>query len=126
MKPSQISYDEISDTLYISYEPDQEATGIELNEHILLRINEPRRTLVGVTVFDYSIVSQKTEMGPRSFPLTGLQELPDDLREMALEILSRPPANEIFSMSAYTPFSTHEAIAIPITSMQTIPVAARG
>ncbi len=72
----QTSYDEISDTLYISYEPDQEATGIELNEHILLRIDEHRRKLVGITVFDYSIVAQRAEMGPRSFPLMGLRELP--------------------------------------------------
>ena len=28
------NYDEISDTLYMSFIPDQKATGIELNEHI--------------------------------------------------------------------------------------------
>jgi uncharacterized protein YuzE len=118
----KISYDEISDTLYISYEPDQEATGIELNDHILLRIDELRRKLVSITVFDYSVVAQRTEMGPRSFPLVGLRELPEDLREITLGILSCAPANEIFSLSAYTPSSTHEAI--PITSVQTIPITA--
>lgn len=80
--------------------------------------------LVGITVFDYSVVAQRTEMGPRSFPLTGLQELPEDLQEIALEILSRPPANEILSLSAYTPSSTHEAI--PITTVQTIPITVGG
>ncbi len=34
-----VNYDEISDTLYISFEPGKKATGIELNDHILLRIN---------------------------------------------------------------------------------------
>ena len=91
MKQPTTSYDEISDTLYVSYEPDQEATGIELNDHILLRIDVESRELVGITVFDYSIVVQRTEMGPRSFPLVGLQELPEDLQEITLEILSRPP-----------------------------------
>lgn len=119
MKQPATSYDDISDTLYISYEPDQEATGIELNDHILLRIDVHNRKLVGITVFDYSIVAQRTEMGPRSFPLMGLKDLPEDLQEVTLEILSRPPASEIFSMSAYTPASTHEAI--PITSIQQPP-----
>ncbi len=116
MKQPQTSYDEISDTLYVSYEPDQEATGIELNDHILLRIDVGGRKVVGITILDYSIVAQRTEMGPRSFPLTGLQELPEDLQEITLEILSQPPASEFLSMSAYTPASTNEAI--PITSIQ--------
>ncbi len=34
-----VNYDEISDTLYVSFEPGKKATGIELNDHILLRIN---------------------------------------------------------------------------------------
>ena len=39
MKKPIFNYDEISDTLYVSFEPGEKATGIELNEHILLRIN---------------------------------------------------------------------------------------
>ena len=124
MEHPETNYDEISDTLYVSYKPDQEATGVELNDHILLRIDERSRKLVGVTVFNYSVVAQRTEMGPRSFPLMGLQELPEDLQEITLEILSQPPANEIFSLSAYTPFSTHESI--PIASVQTVPIDVGG
>ena len=105
MKQPGTSYDEVGDTLYFSYKPDREATGVELNDHILLRIDERSRELVGVTIFNYSVVVQRTEMGSRSFPLMGLQELPEDLREITLEILSQPPANEIFSLSANTPSS---------------------
>ena len=36
MTKISFNYDEISDTLYISFEPGEKATGIELNEHILL------------------------------------------------------------------------------------------
>lgn len=35
-----LDYDEMSDTLYVSFEPGEKTTGIELNEHILLRINQ--------------------------------------------------------------------------------------
>jgi uncharacterized protein YuzE len=34
------NYDEISDTLYVSFAPGEKATGIELSDHILLRINK--------------------------------------------------------------------------------------
>ena len=30
------NYDEMSDTLYVSFSPGEKATGIELNDHILL------------------------------------------------------------------------------------------
>jgi len=39
MTKPKFKYDEMRDTFYVSFEPGTEATGIELNEHILLRIN---------------------------------------------------------------------------------------
>jgi uncharacterized protein YuzE len=30
----QVNYDELSDTLYVSFKPGKDATGIELNDHI--------------------------------------------------------------------------------------------
>lgn len=119
-KPS-INYDEMSDTLYISFEPGEIATGIELNDHILLRINKHKRRAIGLTFFEYSLLAQKTEIGPRSFPLTGLAELSDELRDIVLDILLHPPVSDILSVSAYTPSL---ADTIPITSLQPLPVAA--
>ena len=69
------NYDEVSDTLYISFAPGEQATGIELTPHILLRLNKQECRAVGLTFLDYSLLAQKTDMGPRSFPLTGLSEL---------------------------------------------------
>jgi uncharacterized protein YuzE len=109
------NYDEVSDTLYISFEPNAKATGIELNEHILLRINKSERRAIGLTFFEYSVLAQKTELGPRSFPLTGLAELSDELRELVLYILQQPPVNRVLSLSAYTPSIVE---TIPITSFQ--------
>jgi uncharacterized protein YuzE len=113
-------YDEMSDTLYVSFAPGESATGIELNEHILLRINKQERRAIGLTFFEYSILAQRTEVGPRSFPLTGLTELSDELRDIVLEILLRPPISKILSLSAYTPSLVE---TIPITSLQPVPMA---
>jgi len=108
-------YDELSDTMYISFAIGEAGTGIELNEHILLRVNETERRAVGLTLFDYSVLAQPTEIGFRSLPLSGLEKLPNEMREMIIEILHSSPVRDVLSLSAYTP-STIEMI--PITSLQ--------
>ncbi len=118
MTTPSFNYDEMSDTLYISFAPGEKATGIELNDHILLRINKVERRAVGLTIFEYSLLAQRTEIGPRGFPLTGLNRLSDGLRELVLDILSRPPVSEILSLLAYTPSPME---TIPITSLQPLP-----
>lgn len=115
------NYDEVSDTLYISFEPGEKATGIELNDHILLRINKDTCKAIGLTIFEYSLLAQKTELGPRSFPLTGLIQLSDELKETVLTILQRLPVSDILSLSAYTPSLTE---TIPITLVHPVPIAA--
>lgn len=121
MTKTSYNYDEISDTLYVSFEPGEKATGIELNEHILLRINKNERRAIGLTFFEYSLLAQKTYIGPRSFPLTGLSEISDDLREIVLDIIQHPPVSDILSLSAYTP-SVIETI--PISHLQPLPITA--
>jgi len=96
MKKPIFNYDEISDTLYVSFEPGEKATGIELNEHILLRININERRAIGLTFLEYSLLAQKTKVGPRSFPLTSLSELSEELREIVLYILLRPPVSDVY------------------------------
>ena len=119
MEKPKISYDEMSDTLYVSFEPGTKATGIELNEHILLRINKNKRKAVGLTFFEYSLLAQKTDLGPRSFPLTGLSELSDDLRQIVLNILLTPPAGDFLSVSAFTPTLVE---TIPVALLQPLPL----
>jgi len=116
------NYDELSDTLYVSFSPGEKATGIELNDHILLRINKSERRAIGLTFFEYSVLAQITNLGPRSFPLTGLNELSDELREMVFEILLQQPVSNILTLSAYTPSMTE---TIPITLFHSqLPLAA--
>ena len=112
MNSPVINYDETSDTLYISFIPNVIATGIELNDHILLRIDKEKRQAVGMTFFNYSILIQKADFGPHSFPLAGLAKLSEETREMAMEILGKSPVKEILSLSTFTPSFSE---ALPIT-----------
>jgi uncharacterized protein YuzE len=115
MSQSVSNYDETSDTLYISFVPEVKATGIELNDHILLRIDKENRRAIGITFLNYSILIQKADFGPRSFPLTGLSKLSDETREIVLGLLENSPLKEILSLSTYTPSFSE---AIPITLLR--------
>lgn len=108
-------YDESSDTLHISFAPGEKATGIELNEHRLLRVSKEERRAVGLTLLDYSVLAQRTELGIRSFPLNGLGDLSPELLELVIEVLQTPPVAEILSLSAYVPSAVE---TIPISSLQ--------
>ena len=107
--------------MYVSFAPGEAATGIELTDHILLRVNKSERRATGLTMLDYSLIAQTTEIGPRSFPLTGLDQLSPELRELVLDVLLHPPVRDILSLSAYTP-SLGEAV--PIILLQPLAVAA--
>ncbi|MDE0638186.1 MAG: DUF2283 domain-containing protein [Candidatus Poribacteria bacterium] len=111
------NYDEASDTLYISYAPGEQATSIELTPHILLRLNKQDRRAIGMTFLEYSLLTQKTDMGPRSFPLTGLSELSNDLRDIVIDVLQRPPVSDVLLLSSYTPSISE---TIPIMLLQTL------
>ncbi|GAB4497854.1 MAG: hypothetical protein OHK0052_10170 [Anaerolineales bacterium] len=123
MQNFNFSYDELSDTLYISFDPGAKATGIELNPQILLRIDKDARKAIGLTFFDFSLLIQDADFGPRSFPLTGLEELSDELREMALEIIQKPPVKDILALSTYTPVHLKP---IPITFLHHLPISIAG
>ena len=109
-----INYDEASDTLYVSFISGKKATGIELNDHILLRIDKKMGQAIGLTFFDYSLLAQKTEMGLRSFPLSGLDELSKNARITVLQILQSEPVASFLNLSVFTP-SFNEMM--PITTL---------
>jgi uncharacterized protein YuzE len=114
-------HDKAADTLYISFGPSESATGIELNEHILLRMNKEERRVVGLTLFDYSVLTEQTRFGPRSFPLDGLVELSPELYDMVLEALLSEPLRDILSLSGYTPAPNQD---VPIARLHPLPTRA--
>ena len=61
------------------------------------------------------ILIQKTELGPRGFPLTGLAEIPEELREIVITIITTPPVSHFLKIIVYSPNLTE---AIPITYVE--------
>jgi hypothetical protein len=118
------SYDKEADVLYISFAPGEKATtAVELNDNILLRFNHAEKRAVGLTLMDFSVLAQLTNLGPRSFPLSGLIELEADWQDMVIEIITKPPVSQILKISAYTPALT-EIVPIVFVEKPAIPLAA--
>ncbi|MEW5989578.1 MAG: DUF2283 domain-containing protein [Chloroflexota bacterium] len=114
------SYDNEADVLYISFSPGEKATAaVELNDNILLRFNRAERRAIGLTLMDFSVLVQLTQLGPRNFPLTGLKELEPEWQEMVIEIITKSPVNQVLKVSSYTP---SVAETIPITSVEKPPI----
>ncbi|MEA3351432.1 MAG: DUF2283 domain-containing protein [Chloroflexota bacterium] len=114
------SYDKEVDVLYISFSPGEKATtAVELNDNILLRFNKAEKRAIGLTLMDFSVLIQLTNLGPRSFPLTGLNDLEPEWQETVLEIIKVSPVNQILKVSAYTPSLTD---TMPITSVEKPPI----
>ncbi|HET7088042.1 MAG TPA: DUF2283 domain-containing protein, partial [Anaerolineae bacterium] len=79
------------------------AMNVHLTEHILLRLQPQTKTAIGLMLLDFSVLMQPTEAGLRSFPLTELNQLPGDLKETVLELLTSPPVNRFLTTSLYIP-----------------------
>ena len=123
-KTPTYSYDKEADVLYISFSPGAKATtAVELNDSILLRFNRAEKRAIGLTLMDFSVLVQPTSLGPRNFPLSGLSELEPDWQEMVIEIITKPPVNQILKVSVYTPSLT-ETVPVTLVERPPSPLAA--
>ena len=113
------SYDKEADVLYISFAPGETPmAAVELHDNILLRFNLAEKRVIGLTLMDFSVLVQMTQLGPRSFPLSGLKDLEPDWQEIVIEIITKPPINQILRVSSYMPSMAEE---VPIISVEKPP-----
>lgn len=106
-------YDEEGDVLDVYFGEKEKAWTIELTEHIMISINRQRRHVVALSFLDFTELIRPTPLGPRSFPLTGLANLPISERDLVVELITTPPINKWLDISTVqtlpdSPFSiTH-------------------
>ena len=119
MKTPIYNYDKEVDVLYISFSPGEKTTtAVELNDNILLRFNRDEKRAIGLTLMDFSVLVQLTNFGPRWFPLCGLNDLEPNWQDTVIEIITKPPVNQILKISVYTPSL---AETIPIALVEKMP-----
>jgi hypothetical protein len=111
----RLVYDEGEDMLDIFFGENEPATGVELTDHILLRLNQKTGRAVSLTICHFSILTELTEYGPRSFPLDNLDELPEDLRELAVRVIMKAPVNQFLKLSNFQSSTTKR---VPLTYVE--------
>ena len=97
----RLVYDEGEDLLDIFFGENEPATGVELTDHILLRLDQKTGRAVSLAFLHFSILTERTEYGPRSFPLDNLKELPKNLQELVVHILTTSPVNQFLKLSHF-------------------------
>ena len=119
----RLVYNEDDDMLDIFFGENEPATGIELTDHILLRINRTTGRAVSLTIRHFSILTERTEYGPRSFPLENLDEMPDDLRELTIRIVTTTPVNQFLKLSHFQASPTQRVALTYVEPYHFAPVA---
>lgn len=111
----RLVYDENGDMLDIFFGENEPATGVELTDYILLRLNPKTGQVVSLTLLHFSILTEQTEYGPRSYPLDKLEELPENLREFVVRALTTMPVNQFLKLSHFQESPTKH---VPITYVE--------
>jgi len=106
--PVRLVYDREADSLEIFFGENEPATGVELTEYIVLRLNKQTRRAVSLTLLHFSILTECTEYGPRSYPLSKLDELPEDLRELVLHVVTSMPLSQFLRLSHFQASPTEQ------------------
>ena len=110
-----LAYDDECDILEVVFKGVEANCAIELTDHVLLRFNLERERAAGLSVLDFSLLARSTEMGPLSFSITGLDDLPKDMRRTVFKIVTTPPVNHFLKVSCFTPSPSRH---IPITYVE--------
>ncbi len=61
-------YDQEADILEIFFGENESATGVELTDYIILRLNQQTRRAISLTLLHFSILTERTEYGVESHP----------------------------------------------------------
>lgn len=124
-KTVQLEYDSEGDMLEIFFERGPASGAIELADPIILRFDRETGKALSLSVLTFSQVIQPTELGPRSFPLSGLDALPDALREQVQKMITSPPVSHFLKVSVYYPQAEQPPIPISyIERSAALPLAA--
>jgi hypothetical protein len=99
MNEEWYDYDKEGDVLDVYFGERRAAWMIELTPNIMISIDRGTQQAIGLTLLDYTELSRRTAWGPRSFPVTGLADLPFAERDLVLHLLNTAPVNRWLDLS---------------------------
>ena len=96
-----LAYEEVGDILEIVFDGVEATCAVELTDNIVLRFHHQQGRAAGLTLLDFSVLASPTELGVRSFALTGLDNLPEELREIVVRIITTPPVSQFLKVTTF-------------------------
>jgi len=94
MRPIRITYDPEGDILYITFGQPTEATGYQLSDQILLRVNPQTQEVAGLTIRNFSLHTHTAQ----EIPLPEIDEDPA-VKPLLLQLLSSPPVTHFLHVA---------------------------
>ena len=76
-----------------------------------MRLDREARRAVSLTLLHFSILSEQTVYGPRSWRIDSLERMPDALREVVLRVLTTLPVSQFLKL---TQLQTGAAQFVPV------------
>lgn len=119
--PVRLVYDEEADILEIFFGENGPATGVELTKYIILRLDRKAKRVLSLILRHFSILAEQTAYGPRSFPLDNLDRLPEDLREVVLQVITSLPVSQFLKLSH---FQSSPQTFMPLAYVESQPMVA--
>jgi hypothetical protein len=116
--PVRLVYDREADMLEIFFGTNEPATGIALTDHIVLRLNLQTKRAVSLLLLALSILTERTEYGPRSYPLTTLHTFPGEVRAVVLQVMTSMPVQQFLKVSRFQVSPTE---SVPLTYVEAQP-----
>jgi hypothetical protein len=103
MSEIKYNYDQEADVLYVSFGQSSHVTGVELADNVLLRLDtgkatgEPPRA-VGLTFISFTRMMEYHQDRPLTISLETLRNLPEDLWQAVMAVLTNPPVSDFLSV----------------------------
>ncbi|HEX9731972.1 MAG TPA: hypothetical protein VGG06_08275 [Thermoanaerobaculia bacterium] len=96
------AYDDEGDILDVYFDDfagERPVWTLELTDNITISIERATRRALALGFLDFKRLVRRTPFGPRSFPVTGLADLPLAERDLVLEVLGREPVRHWLDVS---------------------------
>jgi len=90
---------DILDVYFDGFSSERPVWTLELTDNIMITIDRAQRQVLALGFLDFSELIRRTPFGPRSFPITGLADLPLAERDLVLEVLGREPIQRWLDVS---------------------------
>ena len=112
----RLVYDREADILEFFFGENEPATGVELTDHLILRINLQTRRAISLSVLHFSILTEHTEYGPRSYALDKLDDVSEDLRKLVIQVLTTMPVSQFLKVTHFQASPTEQILVTYVES----------